>query len=166
MSPQRLLRLLVESLRAGDCKVVFAESCTAGLVAATLGKQPGISKYLCGSAVTYREDTKQQWLGVRTATLRKYTAVSSQAAIEMARGVLRITPEAQWGVSVTGHLGPDAPPELDGVVYVAIARRRGNSCKLVCCECYHLSEQTRLRRRAEAVDIVLDLLVEALAEST
>ncbi len=31
--------------------IVFAESCTAGMIAATLGRIPGISEWLAGSAV-------------------------------------------------------------------------------------------------------------------
>lgn len=41
----------------------------------------------------------------------------------MALGVLAKTAEADWSAAVTGHLGPDAPSELDGVIYVAVARR-------------------------------------------
>ncbi len=162
---QRLLRLLREQLERRSCRVVFAESCTAGLVAATLGKFPGISDYLCGSMVTYRESVKQAWLGVRPVTLKKHTAVSSATAIEMVRGVMKATAEADWGLSVTGHLGPNAPKELDGRIYVAAAKRRGsNRVELLLSECYHLSERTRLRRRDEAVSIVLELLLELLSQ--
>jgi nicotinamide mononucleotide (NMN) deamidase PncC len=41
----------------------------------------------------------------------------------MAVGVLERTPEADLAASVTGHLGPDAPAALDGVIYVGVARR-------------------------------------------
>ncbi len=161
---QRLVRLVWDELRRNPRRIVFAESCTAGLVAATLGKRPGISEYLCGSMVTYREPVKQEWLGVRPGTLKRHTAVSSATAIEMVRGVMRKTEEADWGLSVTGHLGPGAPEELDGKIYVAAARRRGRSrIELVVSECYHLSQRTRLRRRDEAVATVLDLLLELLS---
>ena len=161
---QRLIRLIWEELQRKPRQIAFAESCTAGAVAAALGKLPGISEYLCGSMVTYQESTKQEWLGVRATTLKKHTAVSSPVAIEMARGLLRRTPPADWGLAITGHLGPNAPEALDGRVYVAAARRRGKSrVELVAAECYHLSERTRLRRRTEAVAIVLDLLLELLA---
>lgn len=166
MPNHRLLKLVWEQLRRQQAKVVFAESCTAGLVAATLGKQPGISDHLCGSAVTYRESAKVNWLGVRESTLKRHSAVSPATTIEMVRGVLKITPEADWGVAITGHVGPNAPPDLDGIVYVAIAKRKGKSrSELLCCECYHLSERTRLRRRDEAAAIVIDLLLEVLTNN-
>ena len=51
-------------LQVRDLKLVLAESCTCGRIAATLGALPGISSYLCGSQVVYRNLSKQQWLGV------------------------------------------------------------------------------------------------------
>jgi nicotinamide mononucleotide (NMN) deamidase PncC len=41
----------------------------------------------------------------------------------MAAGVLERTPRADVAVSVTGHLGPDAPRGQDGLVFVALASR-------------------------------------------
>ncbi len=114
-----------EQLKAKRLRIVFAESCTAGLLAATLGQVPGISESLCGSAVTYRNATKAGWLGVDTKLLDDpaITAVSDPVARQMARGVLQMTPEADLAVSVTGHLGPDAPAGQDGLVFVGIYGR-------------------------------------------
>ena len=58
---------LAEQLAAKQQKIVFAESCTAGMAAALLGGCPGISAWLCGSAVTYREATKTRWLDIDPA---------------------------------------------------------------------------------------------------
>jgi len=49
--------------------------------------------------------------------------VSSRTAHDMARGALTLTGEAHLAASVTGHLGPDAPDGLDGVIFVGVARR-------------------------------------------
>ena len=68
-----LAERLVE--RASD-KVVFAESCTAGLISAAMAGVPGISQFLCGSFVTYREAAKQEMLNVPPELIRKHTAVS------------------------------------------------------------------------------------------
>ena len=115
-----------EQLKAKRLRIVLAESCTAGLLAATLGQIPGISESLCGSAVTYRNATKAGWLGVDTKLLDDpaITAVSDPVARQMARGILMMTPEADLAVSVTGHLGPDAPTDQDGLVFVGIAQRK------------------------------------------
>ncbi len=112
-------------LKAKRLRIVFAESCTAGLLASSLGQVPGVSESLCGSAVTYRNATKTGWLGVDRKLLDDpdITAVSDPVARQMAMGVLRLTPEANLAVSVTGHLGPDAPSNQDGIVFVGLLQR-------------------------------------------
>ena len=119
----RLAAILKEAKR----RVVFAESCTAGLVAATLSRIPGISSHLCGSAVTYREDTKARWIEVDGGLLAEHGAVCEQVARQMADGVLKATPEADLAISITGHLGPGAPSNLDGVVFIGHAVRDGKT---------------------------------------
>ncbi len=104
-----------------ECRLVIAESCTAGQIAAWLAGVPGISSHFCGSAVVYRESTKTQWLGVPAELLTTCSAVSPEVTRCMARQVLQRTEEANLSVAVTGHLGPDAPDHLDGRVFLAIA---------------------------------------------
>jgi len=116
---RRLYRLLEEH----TLRIVFAESCTGGLVAATMARFPGVSNYLCGSAVVYQLETKTAWLGIPSRTLAADDAVTGTVADQMARAVLRNTPQADVAAAVTGHLGPGAPRSLDGLVYVAVARR-------------------------------------------
>lgn len=119
---QELSRLMFET----GARVAFAESCTAGLVAATLGQIPGVSPRLCGSAVVYREDTKTRWLGVPPELFEEQGgpgAVSDPVARHMVLGLLSRTPEANWGAAITGHLGPEAPEPLDGLIYIATARK-------------------------------------------
>jgi nicotinamide-nucleotide amidase len=116
-------------LEAANRKVVFAESCTGGLVSGALTKIPGISNYHCGGVVVYRNQTKMAYLDIPAAMLEKPGPVSSEVARVMAQSVLDKTPEADVAISVTGHLGPDAPPKLDGRVYIGIARRgRSKDC--------------------------------------
>lgn len=110
-------------LRSSGQRIVFAESCTGGLVSALLARIPGISESHCGSAVVYRLDTKSKWLGVAEAHLLDPGPVSEIVAREMAVGVLARTPEADLAASITGHLGPNAPADQDGLVFMAVARR-------------------------------------------
>jgi nicotinamide-nucleotide amidase len=112
---------LADQLRRKNVRIVFAESCTAGLVSAALATVPGISAWLCGSAVTYQDETKAGWLGVAPDELEEFTAVSAEVATSMARGVLKMTPKADLAVSVTGHLGPGSPPDSDGVIFIGTA---------------------------------------------
>jgi nicotinamide-nucleotide amidase len=111
--------------KSAGIRLVLAESCTAGLVASLLSRMPGASEWLCGSAVVYRNETKTAWLGVSAAILDdpQIGPVSRETAAAMCAGALGLTPEATHAISVTGHLGPEAPPVLDGLIYVGRQRR-------------------------------------------
>lgn len=147
-------------LKATDLKVVFAESCTGGLVSGALTKIPGISNHHCGGVVVYRNETKMAYLGISAAMLKNPGPVSLEVAELMARRVLEKTPEADLAVSVTGHLGPDAPPKLDGRVYAAIAKRKGRPrVKTASLQC---RSDSRALRQRWVVEQVLQMLSEEL----
>jgi nicotinamide-nucleotide amidase len=114
-----------DGLRSRRDRLVLAESCTAGLVAAELGQIPGISEFLCGSMVVYRTPTKTAWLGISTAILEnpEIGPVSAQVTAALAEAILTRTPEATVAAAITGHLGPGSPAALDGKVFCAFARR-------------------------------------------
>jgi PncC family amidohydrolase len=126
MSVQKLAKLLM----ARELKIVFAESCTGGLVAGALTRVPGISAYHCGGVVVYRNETKTAYLGISPRVLKTHDAVSAFVARLMAERVLERTPEADLALSVTGHLGPQAPPKLDGVVFIGLAIREREKSNL------------------------------------
>ena len=156
-----LANQVAKRLTEGSHRLVLAESCTCGLIASLLGGVPGISSVLCGSAVTYREATKMEWLNVSQNTLAEETAVSDSVALQMAEGALRHTPEANCAASITGHLGPNAPKDQDGLVFVGFSIRRDE--KLVSSvRSVQLKTDGRARRRREAVQDVLELLLAEL----
>lgn len=167
---------LAETLRAANCRAVFAESCTGGLVSAALSQVAGISEFHCGSAVVYKFDTKTQWLGVPAAILDHPGPVSEVVAKAMAVGVLMKTPEAHWSAAITGHLGPNAPPELDGLVYIGIARRSADSAEIgdVQVAAHQLGvpfpagmtveQSLRIRRQVQAAILVLESLNQSISE--
>jgi len=149
-------------LKAANLKVVFAESCTGGLVSGSLTKIPGISAHHCGGVITYRNETKTAYLGIPADILKKPGPVSPEVAELMAVMVLEKTPEADIAVSVTGHLGPDAPAKLDGRVYSTIAWRshasksgefRVQTARFQC----HKSDSRTIRQRW-VIEQVLELL--------
>ena len=109
MSIPSAARRVARLLKATGLKVVFAESCTGGLVSGALTKIPGISNHHCGGVVVYRNETKMAYLDIPAALLADPGPVSAEVAELMARRVLEKTPEADVAVSVTGHLGPNAP---------------------------------------------------------
>jgi nicotinamide-nucleotide amidase len=151
----RVAKLLV----ASGQKVVFAESCTGGLVSGALTRTPGISEFHCGGVVVYRNVTKTQYLGIPPKLLDEKGPVSREVAELMAVCVLEKTPEATIAVSVTGHLGPNAPAELDGRVFVGIAQRT-SAPRVHPLRCRHLD--SRAARQRWVVERALALLAKEL----
>ena len=95
----------VALLKQKGWHISFAESCTAGLAAATLVNVPSASAVLDVSFVTYANAAKSKYVHVAEQTLESYGAVSEQTAKEMAVGVARET-GAEIGVGISGIAGP------------------------------------------------------------
>lgn len=115
-----------QELTARGLTVATAESCTGGLVAAKLVNYPGISAALGEAHVTYANEAKIKYCGVKKETLDKYGAVSEQTAREMAQG-LRERSGADIAVSTTGIAGPSGGTKDKpvGLVYVGCADAHG-----------------------------------------
>jgi nicotinamide-nucleotide amidase len=152
---------LAAMLKHKNQKVVLAESCTGGRAAALLTLEPGISAYFCGSAVTYQESVKTGWLGVDAELIEGHTAESPETTLAMAIGILQRTDDADWSAAVTGHLGPGAPPEKDGVIFVATARRSGRS-QDTNWQQFRLASDSRSGRQSEAVELTLEFLLQEI----
>jgi nicotinamide-nucleotide amidase len=82
-----------------------AESCTGGLIASKITDVAGSSDYFLEGVITYSNSSKNKLLGVKNSTLRKYGAVSNQTAVEMAKGIRRVS-GSDIGISTTGIAGP------------------------------------------------------------
>ena len=129
-----LAKRLRDALRQKSQKLVLAESCTAGRVAATLSLLPGISQWLCGSFVVYRNASKTAWLDVPASLLDdpQLGPVSPETTRLLAASALRHTPEASVAIAVTGDVGPGAAAATDGIVFVAgTARTHAQSLCLI-----------------------------------
>lgn len=115
---KRVIDLLTEQNKT----IVTAESCTGGLIAATLTDIPGASSAFYGGYVTYANTAKSRMIHVQARLIRDYGAVSNQVARAMADGA-RNTARADFAVAVTGIAGPDGGSEKKpvGLVYVAIS---------------------------------------------
>ncbi|ADG82294.1 competence/damage-inducible protein A [Thermincola potens] len=115
-------RLLVKH----NLTVSLAESCTGGLIAKKLTDLPGSSEYLMYGVVSYSNEAKEKILGVSPETLKQFGAVSSETALEMARGVKKLG-NTDVAVSVTGIAGPGggSPEKPVGLVYTGLAHKDG-----------------------------------------
>ena len=102
--------------------VALAESCTGGLIAATLTSVAGSSGYFLGGVVSYSNEAKEAFLDVPAATLHAHGAVSAQVAKAMAAGA-QARFAADLAVGVTGIAGPDggSPEKPVGLTYIGLA---------------------------------------------
>lgn len=118
---------LLELCRAKKLTIAAAESCTGGLVAATLTEIAGSSDVFERGFVTYSNEAKETMLGVPATTLERYGAVSRETAEAMAAGALAHAP-ADLAVSITGIAGPGGAVlgKPVGLVHFAAASRRGD----------------------------------------
>lgn len=85
--------------------IATAESCTGGLIAATLTEVAGASDVFDRGFITYSNAAKVNHLHVSQDTLNRFGAVSSEVAKEMAEGALNQS-GCFLAVSVTGIAGP------------------------------------------------------------
>lgn len=114
---------LMDLMRAKKLRLVTAESCTGGLIAACFTDIAGSSDVFERGFVTYSNHAKREELDVPKEVLRANGAVSEPTAIAMAEGALRHS-HAHIAVSCTGIAGPggasDGKPV--GLVHMALAR--------------------------------------------
>ena len=110
-------KMLVEN----NLKIAVAESCTGGMISASLINYPGISSVFMEGCVTYSNEAKMKSLGVKKETLDVYGAVSDKCAKEMASGVAARY-NTNVGIATTGIAGPGGGTDEKpvGLVYFGI----------------------------------------------
>jgi nicotinamide-nucleotide amidase len=159
--PERLAQELLELLKTKRLKLVVAESCTGGLLAARLADAPGAAAHFNGGFVTYTKDQKISALGVSSTLLRAKGAVCGEVADAMAQGALARS-SADLAAAITGVAGPE--PDEDGNpvgrVCIAVARRGGATAQME----RHYGERGRNEIRACAIADTLQALMSAIRD--
>lgn len=119
---ESLENLLVKELLNQKLHLATAESCTGGMISASITSISGASLVFDCGVCSYSNDIKHSLLQVNSQTLEVYGAVSSQTALEMAQGVRKLA-GADIGLSVTGIAGPTGGTEEKpvGLVYIGVS---------------------------------------------
>ena len=128
MSLFLLSRRVGKALKAKAQSLVTAESCTGGWVAQSATAVAGSSDWFERGFVTYSNVAKQQLLGVKPGTLKRFGAVSEPTAREMARGALRRS-RGSIVVAVTGVAGPSGGTREKPVGTVCFAWAQGRKLR-------------------------------------
>jgi len=96
---------LLALCRAKGLSLASVESCTGGLIGASLTEIPGSSDVVVGGFITYSNDAKANLVAVGREALEQFGAVSENVAAQMAEGG-KAAIGADIVVSVTGIAGP------------------------------------------------------------
>ncbi|MDD6180662.1 MAG: CinA family protein [Desulfovibrionaceae bacterium] len=152
------IAVLADMLAARGWMCATAESCTGGLVGASLTAVSGASAWYAGGVVSYANDVKVAALGVEPATLAAHGAVSKPVVRQMAAGVCRLT-GARAAVSISGIAGPSGgtPDKPVGTVWFGFAVDGIVTARRL------WIPATRAAVRQTAVRAAVDGLIEALA---
>lgn len=148
------------ALATNGSRLVSVESCTGGLLAATMTEIAGSSEWFEGAFVTYRLTAKTAMVGVSEGMLNRHGAVSEPVARAMAEGALAHC-DADIAVSITGIAGPDGGDVVSpvGTVWFGWAVREGSGIRCVQTAEHHLSGNRQVVR-LQAVRVALEGVLE------
>ncbi len=115
---------LLDACRARGVMLATAESCTGGLIAATLTAIAGSSDVVDRGFITYSNEAKTELVGVPAEMIARHGTVSEEVARAMAEGALARS-RAGIAVSVTGVAGPGggSAEKPVGLVCFGLAQR-------------------------------------------
>ena len=114
--------VLLKELTKRNETIVFAESCTGGLLSSSLTSISGSSQVFQGSIVSYSNELKNSLLNISKEKLTKYGAVSEEVCEAMAINVKEKL-GADWAIAISGIAGPNGGSQDKpvGLVYISIA---------------------------------------------
>ncbi len=114
--------VLIKELTKRNQTIVFAESCTGGLLSSSLTSISGSSQVFKGSIVSYSNELKNSLLNISEEKLTKYGAVSEEVCKSMAINVKEKL-GADWAIAISGIAGPNGGSQDKpvGLVYISIS---------------------------------------------
>lgn len=151
---------LAEALLARGLTLAVAESCTGGLLGATLTALPGSSRWFAGGVIAYRNEVKTDVLGVDAELLRHEGAVSASVATAMADSA-RQRCHADIGVGITGIAGPsnEGSSKPVGLIHVCASSASAHADAVL------NEDRGRQANRTAAVDAALRVCLDVLTQS-
>jgi len=158
MQSEDLIEQLFHALLDKGYKLALAESCTGGLLAATITHKPGASQIFERGFVTYSNQSKINLLGVSKDLIESQGAVSAVVATSMAMGAVKHS-NADFALAVTGVAGPDGGTEDKpvGTVFIGYAIRDDVNGSF---ECHFEGDRSAIRAQTctEAIKQAVQIL--------
>jgi PncC family amidohydrolase len=132
-----------------------AESCTGGMISSTITNIPGSSQIFDMGIVSYSNDAKIKFLNINPEEISIHGAVSRQVCSSMSKNLLKINPNIQLSVAVSGIAGPNSDDSNKDVGLVFISA--SHSTKTICNE-HNFGDIGRLQIREATVLEAIALL--------
>lgn len=113
---------LGEALAEADETVGVVETCTGGLIGASLTSQPGASAYFKEGFVPYSYDSIRNRIGVTREVIDANGVISEPVTRQLAQRA-RDLADTTWGLATTGIAGPTggSPAKPVGTTFVGLA---------------------------------------------
>lgn len=130
-----------------------AESCTGGLIGASLTEVAGSSRWFRGGVIAYANGIKEELLDVAPELLARHGAVSAEVARAMAQGAANRL-GADIAIAATGIAGPDGGSDDKpvGTVYLGLYCKGQLSDQR--CHFYGARRQIQEKTAQTAMDMV------------
>jgi len=145
-------------LKKKKLKISLAESCTGGLLSASITSIKGSSKVFSMGLVTYSNESKITVLKIPKKIIQKYGAVSVQCCLSMVKNLSKIS-KSKICISITGIAGPKGGTRIKpiGLVYIGIKIGK----KIVVNKC-NFKNKGRLFIQKQSVKKTLSLLLKLI----
>ena len=152
-------KTLASILLSQSWKLAVAESCTGGLVCATLTELAGSSDWFERGFITYSNEAKTECLDVPTQMIESYGAVSEEVAKAMAEGAINNS-AANVGISITGIAGPTggSTEKPVGTVCFGWAIQNGSAENRVITRTMHFVGDRKMVRQQASAYVLTELI--------
>ena len=153
---------VVHKLLEENLTITTAESCTGGLIAATIVNVSGASGCFNEGYINYANEAKVRLLGVSEESIRSFGVVSDKVVAEMAEGALNRA-DADIAIAVSGIAGPlgGSPEKPVGTVYIGICLRDKTDKSLTKASYKFYFEGDRSEIRDKTVQEALKIILSA-----
>ena len=145
-------------LKKKKFKISFAESCTGGLLSASITSVSGSSKIFSMGLITYSNQSKITLLKIPKNIIQKYGAVSVQCCLTMLNNLSKIS-KSKVCISITGIAGPQGGTRRKPVGLVCIGIKIGK--KVVVNKC-NFKNKGRIFIQKQTVKKSLNLLLKLI----
>jgi len=145
-------------LRIKGKTLAVAESCTGGNISHRLTLLAGSSDIFNGGVIAYSNKLKINILGVNSADIEEFGAVSRQVVEQMAQGVCRRT-NSDFAIATSGIAGPTGgtAEKPVGTVWIAVCNKEKNVSKV-----FHFGNlrEQNIERATQTAFLMLKELIE------